>query len=257
MIPPQHEQIDDEMLSAFLDGELSTEQNRHIEQAINNDVELAARAERLTQVDDLVSQAHQQVLHEPVPQHLTDAVWQTKAKQPRAEVVNLARHQRFTGYIPMAAAASVALLIGGLLGQQLTDGSTDAHRLVQADAGVIITQNPLYIALEQTPSQQRFEAGNGDIILPVMSFQATDSRYCREFQINSDRKVSIGVACKQDGYWNTEILLAAGSRPMDNQNYQPASGYSQTALDAVLDDLWGGVAYGPAEEKVLIQQAWQ
>lgn len=90
-----------------------------------------------------------------------------------------------------------------------------------------------------------------------MSFQATDGRYCRKFQINTERKVSVGVACKQAGYWNTEILLAADSRPADKQGYQPASGYSQAALDAVLDDLWAGVAYDPAEEKVLIQQAWR
>jgi len=256
--PTQHEHIDDEMLIAFLDGELPAEQSRRVEQAINDDAGLAERAERLARVAELAAQAHRHVLDEPMPQRLLGAVWQDSGAEPaNAEVVTLPSRRRFADTFPLAAAASVALVVGALLGQQFGDGGTDSHRLMQADAGVIVAQNPLYTALEQTPSQQRFEAGNGDVILPVMSFQATDGRYCREFQINADRKVSIGVACKRDGYWNTEILLAAGSRPADSQSYQPASGYSQAALDVVLDSLWAGVAYGPAEEKALIQRAWR
>jgi len=258
MAPSQHESIDDEMLIAFLDGELSTEQSRRVEQAINDDVELAAQVERLAQVSELAAQAYRHVLDEPAPEHLVNAVWSNDVGQSEVEVVSLAARRRPTGYLPLAIAASVALVVGGLLGQQFANDSIDSHRLVQADAGVIVAQNPLYIALEQIPSQQHFEAGNGDVILPVMSFQATDGRYCREFEINADHKVSVGVACKQDGRWNTEILLAAGSRPVSRQDvFQPASGYSQTALDAVLDNLWAGVAYDVAEEERLIQRGWR
>jgi len=251
MAPLQHEQIDDEMLMAFLDGELSTEQNARVEQAISDDTALAARLDRLAQVSELASQAYQPVLGEPVPQRLLDAVWQNNEGQPEndegqsgASVVNLATRRRSAaGYLPMAIAASVALVIGGLLGQQFASDKTDAH-------------NPLYVALEQTPSQQRFEAENGNMIMPVMSFRASDGRYCREFRISADRKVSVGVACKQQGYWNTEILLAADNRPADSQSYQPASGHSPAALDAVLDSLWAGVAYDLTEEKSLIQEGW-
>ena len=97
------------------------------------------------------------------------------------------------------------------------NASISSSEISSASAGIIVAQNPLYTALEQTPSQQRFETENGDIILPIMSFQATDGRYCRKFQINTERKVSVGVACKQAGYWNTEILLAADSRSADKQ----------------------------------------
>jgi len=244
MAPLQHEQIDDEMLTAFLAGELSAEQSARVEQAINDDVALAARLDRLAQVDELTSHAYRYVLDEPVPQRLTDAVWQNNEEgQSGDRVVNLATRRRSAGYIPMAVAASVALVIGGLLGQQFASDKTGSH-------------NPLYIALEQTPSQQRFEAGNGNVIMPVMSFRASDGRYCREFRISADRKVSVGVACKQEGYWNTEILLAADNHPADGQGYQPASDHSQPALDAVLDSLWAGVAYDLAGEKALIRQGW-
>ena len=251
----QNGYIDDETLSAFLDGELSTEQAEQIEQAINDDAELAARVESLAKVNELASQAYQEILHDPIPQHLIDAVRQ---QQPvRAEVISLASRKRFMDYVPMAVAASVALVVGSLLGYQIGDDGADSHSLVQADAGLIVMQNPLYIALEQTPSLQHYEMDNGDVIVPVMSFQADDGRYCREFQINSDQNVSVGVACKENNYWNTQVLLAAGSRPVDSTSYQPASGYSQEILDTVLDQLWMGVAYDVAEEQALIQKGWR
>ncbi|MCF6323976.1 MAG: hypothetical protein L3J89_06615 [Gammaproteobacteria bacterium] len=261
MAPSQHEHIDDEMLVAFLNCELSSKQSAYIEQAINDDEQLAARADNLMQVDEplveLISQAHQKILREPVPSRLSAAVWQTTSTGARTEVMKLPARQRFTGYVPMAIAASVTLVIGSLLGQQFAEQGIDSRSLTQADAGIIIAPTPLYVALEQTPSQQPFVAGNGDIILPVMTFQVNDGRYCREFQINTDSKVSVGVACKQKDYWNMEILLAADSRPVDSKSYQPASGYSQVALDAVLDGLWNGVAFDQAAEKELIQQAWR
>jgi len=256
MTQSQHHQIDDETLSAFLAGTLPDEQSLQIEQALNNDESLATRAEQLTQADPLASLAYQDLLREPIPSHLRDTVWQNKTQQTDSNVIKLPAQRRASGYLPMATAASIALLIGGLLGQQLIGNKSNSHRLAQADAGVIVAQNPLYTALEQTPSQHHFEAGNGDIILPVMSFQANDGRYCREFQINADSKVSVGVACKQDGYWSTEILLAAGTRPHNTLSYQPAAGYSQPALDAVLGNLWNGIAFDQHEEQVLIQQAW-
>ncbi len=252
----EHNNIDDKMLIAFLDNELSNEQMAWVEQAINDDSALAARAETLALADDLASQAYQHVMHEPTPQHLIDTVWQKSADQSRTNVVSLASRRRFSGLLPLATAASLALVVGAILGPQLTNDEIGSHQLAQTEQGSLSVQNPLYIALEKTPSLQHFEVESGYTILPVMSFQAVDGRYCREFQVNKEKSISVGVACKQDGSWNTEILLAADHHPADQQNYQPASGYSQVALDAVLDDLWSGIAFDQTEEQALIQKAW-
>ncbi len=245
-----------QMLIAFLDNELSNEQMAWVEQAINEDSTLTARAETLALADGLASQAYQHVMHEPTPQHLIDAVWQKGADQSHTNVVSLASRRRFSGLIPLATAASLALVVGAILGPQLTRDEIGSHQLAQTEQGSLSAQNPLYIALEKTPSLQHFEVENGYTILPVMSFQAVDGRYCREFQINKKNSVSVGVACKQEGRWGTEILLAADHHPADYQNYQPASGYSQVALDAVLDGLWSGITFDQTEEQALIQKAW-
>ncbi|MCF6217193.1 MAG: hypothetical protein L3J62_01405 [Gammaproteobacteria bacterium] len=253
----EHNNIDDKMLIAFLDNELSNEQMTWVEQAINEDGALAARAESLALADDLASQAYQHAMHEPTPQRLIDAVWKKGAEQPRTNVVNLASRRRFSGLLPLATAASLALVVGAILGPQLTSDDIGTHQLAQTGQSNPSSQSALYIALEKTPSLQHFEVENGHTILPVMSFQAVDGRYCREFQVNKESSVSVGVACKQDGTWNTEILLAADHHPVDHQNYQPASGYSQITLDAVLDDLWSGIAFDQTEEQALIQKAWR
>lgn len=245
--------IDDELLMAFIDGELTPEEQSRIEQAVSEDPQLAARAEVLAETRRLAQEAFSAVLNEPVPDKLLDML-----PVDDAEVVDLvSRRDRVSAYMPMGIAASLALVVGLLVGSQFPDKHADTHALLLADAGYINSSNPLYSALEEMPSHSSFATEHGDIIVPLLTFRANDGRYCREFEINAERTVSIGVACRLNEAWQLEVLLAGDGRPSGVSDYQPASGYSEAALNAVLDSLWQGDAYDLNEEKRLIRQQWK
>lgn len=247
--------VDDELLMAFVDGELTSEEQSQIEQAMNEDPQLAARVEVLAKTRRLAQQAFSDVLDEPVPDKLLEML------PPAADdnkVVDLASHRgRISAYMLTGIAASLALVVGLLVGSQFPEEHIDMHALALADAGYINSGNPLHTALEEMPSHSRYTTEFGDVIVPLLTFKANDGRYCREFEINAERAVSIGVACRLNDVWQLEVLLAGDARPSGVNDYQPASGYSEAALNTVLDSLWQGDAYDLNEEKRLTRQQWQ
>ena len=259
----------DEELMAYVDGQLSAEEAKAIKAAVELDSDLQAKVNEFETTRQLLSHAFDEIIDEPIPQRLLDLLEVKPSVEPKsetAEVVSLAKHRETKSFFmrPMqqvATAASVALIIGGVVGHQFGSSQTSTleHRLVQADAGFVVAGNPLHEALESTPSHEihHVNTGVGDMIMPIMSFKAVDDRYCREFEINADSSISMGVACRIAGQWHVEVLLAAGQRAEGSLEYQPASGYSEDALNAVIDRMWNGEAFDAEQESQLISNRWQ
>jgi len=254
--------ITDEKLMAFVDGELSQDILQSMQQTIAQSTELQARVEQLRLTRDLAASAFDSVLQQPVPQRLLDAVYNTpmgdQLASTKASVVSLVPANKVTSqsYLGYALAASITLGIGVIIGMQLQFGDVAKPTVAQADAGLIQASNPLFTALQQTPSLQAYQTEEGGAITPTISFSAQDGRYCREFEVMAGGKVSIGVACREASAWRVEVLLAAEQSTVSQQGYQTASGYSQQALDAVVDRLWSGEAYDAEHEQRLIEQGW-
>lgn len=256
--------VNDEKLMAFVDGELSPDALNNIKQMVDQDAELQIRVHQLRQSRRLAQEAFDGLLTQPVPQRLLDAVYNTPMGEPlpdKAPVVSLIRasnnkkveSKSYWGY---ALAASVTLGVGIMIGMQLHLGDVSHPSLAQVDTGLIPTNNPLFTALQQTPSLQAFPTAEGGSITPSISFSSLDGRYCREFEVVAEERVSIGVACRETSTWRVEVLLAAEQSTVSQQGYQTASGYSQQALDAVVDRLWSGEAYDAEQEQRLIERGW-
>ncbi len=122
----------------------------------------------------------------------------------------------------------------------------------------VSADQPLYQALQSASANELFYlGGDGELVMPVLSFQAADGRYCRQFELNSGLAVSLGVACQQGDFWEIKVLLAAGERMAGQTAYQVAAGYSHNALNAVLDGLWSGAALTAEQEYQLIMLNWR
>lgn len=260
--------LSDEKLMAFVDGELSAEEAKKIKREVEANAEYQAKVDQFKQTKELLDNAYEQILQEPIPHELLNMLSTSGSGETDNEVdkiINLderrsAKSSTFAKPLQQVAiAASVALMIGGVAGYQLGNESTEfAHLLTQADAGFVVAGNPLHKALESVPSNTVFTAAAaGDIIKPIMSFKSLDNRFCREFEINADSSISVGVACRSNDKWQVEVLLAAGQRAAGNINYQPASGYSEVALNAVLDNLWNGNSFDMEQERNLIANGWR
>ena len=121
-------------------------------------------------------------------------------------------------------------ILGGLAGSQIGDGSgqlaaTAAGALIGAVLGSEIGKSldkadQLYAertaqdALETNPSDQTSQwsnpdSGNSGTVTPTQTYQASDGRYCREYQttvtVGGETQEAYGTACRQpDGSWQIQ-----------------------------------------------------
>lgn len=114
--------IDDTMLSAYLDAELSPSDQLAFERALADDPELAEQIAALQAAEELGKQIFAAELDENVPEHLVDAIMAFESEP----VANDSRAP--SGFFKGAIAASVAALcigvVGGYFAQQATAPQT-------------------------------------------------------------------------------------------------------------------------------------
>jgi len=260
----------DEEVSAYLDGALEPALAEAFATALASDPALQGRLEAIRQADSAARMAFDAPMNEAIPDRFL-ALFEDEAKAPvspaAAEVVDLAsrraqaqpqpqpRPRGFDYRLPLAA--GIALAFGWVGGMTLTPGRSDDHAIIRADAATIDPDNPLFRALEQTPSAQAVTLAEGDAFTPVLSFQATDGRFCREFEVASDEAMAVGVACREDATWRVEVLLAAEPAPSGQDGYVQASGYNAAALDAVVSDLGAGDPLGAEAEAQAMAAGWR
>jgi len=115
--------VSDEQLIAYLDGELDVAATAAVAETIAQDPELVRRAAALRESAALLRQAFDDVLHEPVPEHLLRAARGQGGDRSHATVVRLPERRAKRGpgdwqrWISMPVAASImSLIVGGGLG---------------------------------------------------------------------------------------------------------------------------------------------
>jgi hypothetical protein len=246
-----NEQLADEELVAYADGELPAEQAHAIAQAAAADAALARRIERFAQTRRVLGAAFATKLAEPVPQRLLDVL-----SAPTGKVAPLRRATAARAWVPMALAASVALAVGLSVSLWLPGerGAGVAIAGLPGDASVLAE------VLERSGSGEPRElARDGGIyeILPTATLQ-TAAGWCREFESRFERAGASAraraVACRQhDGAWRLVAAAAADGAAAPGGDYAPASG----AGPDLAAGLAGAVRVTPAQEAALIRDNWQ
>jgi hypothetical protein len=250
--------ISDETLGAFLDGELPPDEHAALEARLEHDEELQARMAGLLESDTLLKLAVPLPSNDSMPADLKEAA--ARLAQPADNVVPLKRRTSLPARAawPMAMAASIALVFGGFGGAFVQSRLGGETSLAASDPGLIRAGDMLHAALQTTPSGQTYtSAQGGQGVHMLLSFASKSGVPCREFELMADTNVSIGVACAEPEGWRLQVLLAAAPRASASDTYQPASGYNDTALNAVLDSLIEGDALDAAAEKTLIDNNWR
>lgn len=250
----------DETLCAYLDGELGPAERSAIERDLARDPSLRERLERFQGVMELMQQEFAGQAREPVPESLLKAARDlAEARGAAPNVVPLAPRPRAATVarwqLPIAAA--MALAVGGVLGSGLQawrDEGQIAQQVATLDAARIVPANPLHAALEKTPSGETVTTGDNHLHM-ILSFAAKDGRFCREFDVAAKGAASVGIACRENGAWRLEVLLAA--KPPENGAYQPASGYNAKAFDDVVTALMKDAPLDKAQERDLITRNWR
>jgi hypothetical protein len=205
--------IPDELLAAYVDGELDGAERARIEQAMAHDARIAQRVAHYRSQRDRRRRRFDSVLHEPLPQRLLQT-GRSAAPTGTAQIIDLARvraerkrrteRHRFLQSHRLAVAAS---LIGGLLMGMLAERLITSDALTAYHGGALVARGVLAQALD---NQLAGSPAPGSQVRVGLSFKAKSGNYCRTFAVTDDH-VLAGLACHAGNEWRLLTLVGTAA----------------------------------------------
>ena len=234
--------VTDEMLMAYVDGELTAAGRKSVEKALEDDPALVEQIAMLEAVRRLSRDAVRSDQAFQPPQALAKKIERQVARSARASRRAASGSGRSPSFgLQAAFLASVAFAVGlgaGFFGDRvLTPGSGGEIALLQEGA--------VAGALSQVRmGGERALAGLGNF-RAIASFQDAEGSFCREFELDTTGgKAIVAVACSAGGRWDTRFATVADAAGA--QQYSPAR--SMEALTAWLGATGAGAPLSEAEE---------
>jgi anti-sigma factor RsiW len=252
--------LDDDTLSAYLDGELPADKMTAVAQALSHDAEARARFQAFQRVQALVGEADLLGKHGDAPARIAVAIRAAPLGQARGWLDGA--RGAFAGLLAMprpalAAFATVVLAVGlvaFVAGRLLSPATT-----LLDEANDISPGGPLHAALERLPSAEGLDLANAHITL-IATFRTGDGRYCREYDYGAARPGTVsvtGLACRTtSGAWRVEFAVLTQSEA-GTTGYAPASDDAHRAVAAFISARTQGAALGASEEAQAIAQGWE
>lgn len=239
----------DELLCAYLDGELDAATRAEAEQVLARDPGAQARLARMRRADErlraafpLQPAADDDALAARIRSYGAPAAAATAARSadtvtPLRRPAETARRAHRPWRLARLAAALGAVAVGLVL------------RLGSAPATPAMTAFDR--ALDAAASGASVPAG-AVALQPVLSFRAGDGRYCRVYEQRGEQGATEGLACRGERGWQVLTEVAASAVP---GALQPAGGSAE--IDALMNRLGGEPALDAAAEQALIARHWQ
>lgn len=242
----------DELLIAFVNGELAEPARAAVERALRADPAIAARvaqhrARRIRMYGVVAggrdSGAHAHGHGAPCGAKVVQLDMVRAARNGTPPSVPAPKPAWTVRHWSAVAVALAAGVLAGGLGWQAWQGEAELASLSGAD-GALVAQGHLASAL----SGQLASPGPSGRVRIGISFLAKDGRYCRSFVMDT----TAGLACRDGGQWKIPVLAqgAAGAAWMDGSGLPPAV---LEAIDGRID----GTPLGPAAERAAKERGWK
>jgi hypothetical protein len=252
-------QISDELLMRFVDGDLSPDEQSMLAAELARNPALAARLEafRFTREELAGAFAAALRISEPLIQKLPAAEVLLALPSPKPRDVARSLVERPSLRREIMALAAALLLLAGAAAWLLRDS------LDRESAGVLAPPT-LNQALEETPSGVPAKLA-GDLSIKVIStFTSRQNGFCREYLIlYASGADASALACRgSDGGWRVlaEDNATGPSQPDSSNSYEPAGAKArQNRRGPVADyrDSIMGADLTAEEEQEVIKRHWQ
>lgn len=234
---------DDEMLMAYVDGELDAKLSAEIAAAVEKEPALARRVEQQRALRAKISGAFAKVLDQPVPDRLTRA-----AQANRGNVLRFPARPARAPATPWRArewaAMAASLLLGAVISWRLLE--TGGAPIVAGD-GALVARGELALALDrQLASEQR----GGEPVLIGLTVRTRDGSYCRSFVLRSAK--TTGLACRVGPDWQVPVT---DTSPIPSGEMQQASSVAPAILRAI-EARGDGAVLDAAAERSAQQGGW-
>lgn len=231
----------DELLSGFLDNELSESEMDAVRDQIALDPALADRLAELASVDAELQRHYGAIDDQPMPEAVIRLLEQPLSAARPDNVVAFHWWRRLRDHSGKAIAAAV--IAGFAMNQWLNSPAVDEPHW-PAVAKV----------LEHEPSGDAYVLDSTGTLTPQLTFQNREGDWCRQFRVDLADNVSEQIACRDNaGTWEllARVEVQAASEP---GTFQTASGGH--VLDEALDQMMSGSPLAPEQEQGLLEQRW-
>ncbi len=226
---------DYEILSQFIDNELDSEAAQTLRKRLLAEPDLRAELDHMRVVNDHVKGAFDAPGSDAVPASVVASL------QPRTD------SPRLGGSWGMAIAASLAVAAGLVLVPQWQENLESQ------------SSDPL-LANVMEQSSSRTEGWDflpdGRKVRPVLSFYNQDGNWCREYFVDQAGQASRGVACREDGSWNSVVLVSA-DLPGSTTEYRPAGAAQADQVASYINQHAADIPLSVDQEADLIARGWQ
>ncbi len=257
--------ISDELLMAYVDGELDTQARSEVERAIESDPEVARRVSRQRVLRDRLRAAFDGVLSEPVPDRLVAAARGAPATSARegnqeAGVIDLAQTRadraaaqraRRRWSWPEWSAIAASVVLGAVIGH-LALSQRDIVPFTSAD-GRLVARGGLADAL----TNQLASTQSADSATRIgVSFRSKTRQYCRTFVTHAGGGLA-GLACRESNGWTLEGLARAPAKSGGTETYATAGSSLPTAVMQTLQEQIAGEPLDAAAEAAAQKSGWR
>lgn len=238
-------ELDDELLCAYMDGELDPATRARVEHALVDDAGARVRLERMRVADqrlktDIPLRAVQ-------PDDPLSALILNGKPVPRAARAA----PRWSVAISALAAGISGIVVGFVLSRSQPPEAVPIVASASASLSGASSNRLLLATLENGESGKAAVEGDRSVQI-VLTFESDDGRYCRAFGARDTSASAQGVACRMHGQW--QVVAWEGTAGPD-EGFRTAG--ASELLDEVMDRLGGSPALEVAQERKLIEQRWQ
>lgn len=234
--------IDDEMLMAFVDGELGGAEREAVERALQADPTLRDKIEAQRRLRVTLSDHYGPVASEEVPERLLAMLGATKAEHVTSLGAARERRKGSTSTWRNFGAIAATLAVGVLAGQLIP--SRDGGQIGTAN-GVLVAEGGLAAALDtQLASAQ---APNAPARIGI-SFEDREGRLCRTF----DAAALSGLACNTNERW--AVIMTAAREDRARTQYRQAG--SSLVMQSA-QEMMAGAPLDAAAERAAMKAEWK
>ena len=232
--------IDNDMLMAFVDGELDEVNRARVERAVAEDPALKARLEQQQRLRDRLAAHYGPTAEEAVPERFRALLETNVAAFPAA------RPQPARPIWQTLTALAATLVLGLALGRTLL-APAPATGPLAVEGGLMVARGELASALDtQLASAQAQDAPTRIGV----SFSSNDGRTCRTF----DSRAAAGIACRGEAGWQL-MMIAAGSGGQQG-DYRQAGSANQLVQQAA-QEMMAGEPLDEAAERRARDSGWR
>jgi hypothetical protein len=246
-------ELNDELLCAYMDGELDPEMRGRVEQALLDDAGARVRLERMRVADErLKAEVPLQAVQPNDP--LSARILDDKRIDPSLALTRRRGRVGLGAALTALAAGIGGIVVGFVLSRSQEPKVVPVVASVASPATSLsgASSSRLLIAtLENGESGKAVVEGDRSVQI-IVTFEADDGRYCRTFGARDASASAEGVACRTNGQWQ---VIAWDGTADPGEGFRPAG--ASELLDDVMDRLGGSPALELADERSLIQQHWE